>query len=105
MKLGRKEGGNARIRDKAGRRLKVVYRPISELKFDPRNPRAHIPRQSRQIARSIQAFGFVVPVLVDAHGRIIAGHGRVLAAQLLGWTEVPTICLDYLTEAQARTES
>ena len=102
MKLSRKQGDNARIRDKAGGRLKVVYRPISELKLDPRNPRAHIPRQIRQIARSIEAFGFVAPALVDAGDKVIAGHGRVLAAQLLGWTEVPTICLDYLTEAQAR---
>ena len=102
MKLGSKESGNAGIGDKAGGRLMVVYRSISELKLDPRNPRAHSPRQIRQIARSIEAFGFVVPVLVDARGRIIAGHGRILAAQLRGWTEVPTICLDHLTEAQAR---
>ena len=102
MKLGSKESGNAGIGDKAGGRLMVVYRSISELKLDPRNPREHSPRQIRQIARSIEAFGFVVPVLVDARGRIIAGHGRILAAQLRGWTEVPTICLDHLTEAQAR---
>ena len=56
----------------------------------------------RQIARSIETFGFNVPVLIDAAGKIVAGHGRVLACQQLGRSEVPTIRLDHLTEAQAR---
>ena len=81
---------------------RVVYRPISELKLDPRNPRVHSARQVRQIARSIGAFGFNVPVLVDANGNVIAGHGRILACKLLGLSEVPTICLDHLTNAQVR---
>jgi ParB-like chromosome segregation protein Spo0J len=72
------------------------------LKPAPRNPRAHSPTQVRQIARSIESFGFNVPVLVDGQLRVIAGHGRVMACQLLGWTEVPTICLDHLSEAQAK---
>jgi DNA modification methylase len=88
--------------DKAGARFQITHRPISELKLDPKNPRAHSQRQVRQIARSIERFGFVVPVLTDARGKVIAGHGRVLAALLLGWSEVPTICLDHLSEAQAR---
>jgi DNA modification methylase len=88
--------------DKAGGRVQITYRPISELKLDPTNPRAHSLRQVRQIARSIERFGFVVPVLTDARGKVIAGHGRVRAALLLGWSEVPTICLDHLSEAQAR---
>ena len=83
-------------------RLSIVYLPIAELKLDLMNPRVHTPRQIRQIARSIERFGFNVPVLVDAHGKVIAGHGRVLACQLLGWTEVPTICLEHLNQAQAR---
>jgi DNA modification methylase len=88
--------------EQAGSRVQVTYRPVSELKLDPRNPRLHSPRQVRQIARSIQAFGFNVPVLVDTKDQVIAGHGRILACQLLGWTEVPTICLDHLSEAQAK---
>jgi DNA modification methylase len=88
--------------DKAGARFQITHRPISELKLDPKNPRAHSPRQVRQIARSIEAFGFNVPVLADAKGKVIAGHGRILACQLLGWTEVPTIHLDHLNEAQAK---
>ena len=83
-------------------RVAISYRPISELKSDPQNPRVHSPKQIRQIARSIEVFGFVVPILVDASGKIIAGHGRISAAQLLGWSEVPTICLDHLTEAQVK---
>ena len=56
----------------------------------------------RQIARSIEAFGFNVPVLVNADGKVIAGHGRLHACRELGLNEVPTICLEYLTEAQAK---
>jgi ParB-like chromosome segregation protein Spo0J len=85
-----------------GRTKFVIYRPISQLKLGPRNPRAHSKRQVHQIARSIETFGFNVPVLIDANLKVIAGHGRILAAQQLGLAEVPTILLDHLTEAQAR---
>src|SRR5712691_4441975 len=88
--------------DKAGGRVQIIYRSISELKLDPKNPRAHSPKQIRQIARSIETFGFNVPVLVDANAKVIAGHGRIMACHLLGQTEVPTICLDHLSEAQAK---
>jgi ParB-like chromosome segregation protein Spo0J len=88
--------------DRAGGRVQVIYRLLSELKLDPNNPRAHSPRQVRQIARSIETFGFNVPVLVDAKDNVVAGHGRILACQLLGRTEVPTIRLDHLSEAQAK---
>lgn len=84
------------------RAVEIAYRRIAELKPDPMNPRAHSPRQIRQIARSIEAFGFNVPVLIDANDKLIAGHGRIEAARLLGWSEVPTICLEHLTEAQTR---
>src|SRR5690242_8466163 len=83
-------------------RVAVVYRPIAALKVDPNNPRSHSPRQIRQIARSIKSFGFNVPVLVDATCKVIAGHGRLLACQHLGWSEVPTIALEHLSEAQAK---
>lgn len=88
--------------DKALGALAVSYRVIGELALDPKNPRQHSPRQIRQIARSIETFGFIVPLLVDANRKVIAGHGRLLAARLLGWTQVPTIGLDHLSEAQAR---
>ena len=83
-------------------RVTVVDQEISELKLDPRNPRQHSPQQIRQIARSIEAFGFNVPVLVDTNMKVIAGHGRVMACQQLGIEQVPTIRLEHLTEAQAR---
>jgi len=89
-------------RHKARTQITVVYRPIAELKPDSKNPRRHNPRQIRQIARSIQAFGFNVPVLVDAEQSVIAGHGRVLAAKELGWDEVPVIALEHLDAAQRR---
>jgi DNA modification methylase len=88
--------------DRAEPRLAVTYWLISKLKLDPKNPRAHSRRQVRQIARSIETFGFLVPVLVDGHGNVLAGHGRILAALLLGWTEVPAISVDHLSENQAR---
>jgi len=83
-------------------RISLAYRRIDDLKPDPANPRVHSKKQIRQIANSIEVFGFNVPVLVDAELKVIAGHGRLLACRELGWTEVPTLCLDHLTTAQAR---
>jgi DNA modification methylase len=83
-------------------RISIVYRAIDQLKPDPANPRLHSKKQIRQIANSIETFGFNVPVLVDAELNVIAGHGRLLAGRELGWSEVPTLCLDRLTPAQAR---
>jgi DNA modification methylase len=82
--------------------LTISHRPVDELKPDPANPRLHSKKQIRQIARSIEAFGFNVPILIDRDGKVICGHGRLLACRELGWTEVPTLCLDHLTPAQAR---
>jgi ParB-like nuclease domain len=82
--------------------LIIIYSRIDELKPDPANPRRHSKKQIRQIANSIRQFGFNVPILIDRHGNIIAGHGRWLACRELGWSEVPTVCLDHLTAAQAR---
>ena len=62
----------------------------------------HSPTQVTQIAASIAEFGFVNPVLVDAEGVLIAGHGRVMAAKQLGLTSVPVLRLGHLSPAQAR---
>jgi DNA modification methylase len=75
---------------------------IEDLKPRARNPRTHSRKQIKQLADSIKEFGFVNPVLIDGENRIIAGHGRVEAAKLLGMTEVPTLRVDHLTEAQIR---
>lgn len=82
--------------------LQVESRPIASLQPDPKNARVHSDKQTRQIAKSIETFGFNVPLLVDGAGKVLAGHGRLLACILLGWTEVPTITLEHLTPEQAR---
>ncbi|MBW7910164.1 MAG: ParB N-terminal domain-containing protein, partial [Alphaproteobacteria bacterium] len=62
----------------------VVYRNISELKPYKNNARTHSKKQVKQIAASLEQFGFVNPALIDEDDNIIAGHGRVLAAEELG---------------------
>jgi ParB-like chromosome segregation protein Spo0J len=81
-------------------RLAVTYVPTSSLKLNPKNPRLHTEKQVQQIARSIETFGFSVPIAIDVNLGVIAGHGRVLAARLLGLPEVPTISLKHLTQGQ-----
>ncbi len=82
--------------------LKITYQDPTA--FQPRatNPRTHSRKQIRQIADSIARFGFTNPVLVDREGGIVAGHGRVEAAKLIGVEKVPTIRLEDLTAAQVR---
>lgn len=67
-----------------------------------RNARTHSPDQIAQIAASIAEFGFTNPILIGADDVIIAGHGRLMAAQRLGLAEVPVIVLDHLTDTQRR---
>lgn len=81
-------------------RLDIQYRPIDTLRLEPRNPRVHNYKQIGQIALSIGAFGFLIPILITPDGTLISGHGRVLACRKLGWTEVPTICVSHLSPAQ-----
>src|ERR1700680_2664449 len=94
-----KRNGSLRSGLQARGRGAVEDRAIAELKLDPCNARIHTPAQIRQIAQSIETFDFNVPVLVDSELKVIAGHGRILACQRLGWTEAPTIRLDPLIEA------
>ncbi len=82
--------------------LEVVYRPLASLAPDPRNARTHPRRQIEQIKASIIAFGFTNPLLTDEEGKLIAGHGRLIAARELGLADVPVIQLAGLTEAQKR---
>lgn len=82
--------------------LEIQYAPVSELIPRITNARLHSEAQVAQIAGSIRAFGFVNPVLIDGEGTVIAGHGRLQAAQLLGLGEVPTIELPHLSPAQIR---
>lgn len=80
----------------------VVVREIASLKPSPRNARTHSKKQIRQLSRSIERFGFTNPVLISDTCEILAGHGRVEAAKLLGMTSVPTIALSHLNEAERR---
>lgn len=81
---------------------RVVMRPPGELKPAQRNARKHSQKQIAQLAASIKQFGFTNPVLTDAGGRIVAGHGRVAAAKSLGLAKVPTLALSHLSEADLR---
>ena len=81
-------------------RLQLTYRVTASLKGDPSNPRAHTPAQIAGIARSIETFGFNVPILIDGDGTVIAGHGRLAAAIKLGMSEVPTVMAGHLSAAQ-----
>ncbi len=80
----------------------IQYRSIDDLKNNSHNARTHSAKQIHQIAASIKEFGFVVPVLVDEEGTILAGHGRAAAGRVLGMSQVPTVCIQHLTEAQKR---
>jgi ParB-like chromosome segregation protein Spo0J len=86
----------------AGTKVAVQMRPVSDLVPYSGNARTHSRKQIRQIADSITRFGFTNPVLTDDAGGIIAGHGRVAAARLLGLSEVPTICLSHLSPEERR---
>jgi DNA modification methylase len=76
--------------------------PIAALKPYPANARTHSRRQIKQIAASIERFGFTNPVLVDDDLMILAGHGRAEAARLLGIEEVPIVRISHLNEADKR---
>ena len=82
--------------------LKITYKNPATLKPRLSNPRTHSKKQLQQIAASIKQFGFLSPVLIDGADGIIAGHGRVEAAKLIGMGDVPTVRVDHLTPAQIR---
>ncbi len=80
----------------------ITHHPIAALSPWSRNARTHSKKQIRQIAASIRQFGFTNPVLIDEAGTILAGHGRVAAAKLLGMTEVPCLQIDHMSENEKR---
>ena len=82
--------------------LRIAYRRLDELRENPANARLHPEKQLAQFARSIESFGFNVPVLIDASGMLLAGHGRLTAARRVGLESIPTIRVDHLSEAQRR---
>ena len=82
--------------------LQIEYLTSGALKPYPRNARIHSRKQIRQIADSIERFGFTNPILIDKDNMMLAGHGRHAAAQLLGMAEVPCVRLEGMTPAQKR---
>lgn len=84
--------------------LNIVYRNIKELKPYKKNAKKHPKEQVERIANSIKEFGFFEhrAVAIDREDNVIEGHGRILAAKKAGLTQVPTICLDDMTEEQIK---
>lgn len=82
--------------------LKVELWPLKVLTPAKRNARTHSEKQIEQLAASIRQFGFLVPILVNSEGRIVAGHGRAEAAKRLRMEEVPVIPVEHLTEDELR---
>lgn len=82
--------------------MKIIMTPVGKLVPYAQNARTHSESQVAQIAASISEFGFTNPILVGGDSVIIAGHGRLMAAQQLGVEKVPVIVLDHLSEAQRR---
>ena len=80
----------------------IEYRPVASLRPYGRNARTHSKKQIRQIANSIERFGFTNPVLIDDDDQIIAGHGRVEAARLLNFDQVPTLRMSHLSGEERR---
>lgn len=82
--------------------LVVTRRPVGDLKPYPKNARQHSRKQLRKIAESLQRFGWTNPILIDESGMVLAGHGRLEAARMLGWELVETICLAGFTGEEKR---
>ena len=81
---------------------RMELRPLSELIPYARNAREHSEEQIRQLRSSLREFGFVAPLLIDARGNILAGHGRLTAAAAEGLAEVPCVLVEHLTDVQRR---
>lgn len=82
--------------------IKITYKNIKELKPYKKNAKKHPKQQVEQIANSIKEFGFTQPVIIDSNNCVVAGHGRILGAKKAGLKEVPTVCLEELTEEQIK---
>ena len=82
--------------------MTATYVAIDTLKPSARNARTHFTKTDRSDFRAVEAFGFLVPVLIDENQTILAGHGRLAAAKLLGITAIPVIRVEGLTPAKKR---
>lgn len=82
--------------------IEIEYLPLEKISQYQNNARTHSDSQVEQIKRSIEEFGFTNPILIDEENVIIAGHGRLQAAESMGLADIPTIRLNGLTDAQKR---
>jgi hypothetical protein len=82
--------------------LKIEQRPISAVKVYETSARLHTPPQLKVLVNSVQAFGFVAPIIVDENDVVVGGHGVLLAAKELGYAEVPVVRLMHLNEAEKK---
>ena len=80
--------------------MKIEYVDIGEIHPSPENVKLHPPKQIRRLKASIKSFGFLIPLIIDKSGTIVAGHGRYLAAQELGMVKVPCVRSEHLSDEQ-----
>lgn len=84
------------------KQIEIKYKNIKELKPYKKNAKKHPKEQVERIANSIKEFGFTQPVIVDKDNCVVAGHGRILGAKKAGIKNIPTVCLEDLTEEQIK---
>lgn len=87
------------------KQVQINYRDTSALIFNANNPRIHKARQINALAKSIQTFGFNIPIAIDSAGMVVSGHARLEAAKKIGLEQVPVIYLDHLTPVQIKAFS
>ena len=86
----------------ATRETTFELRNVDDLIPYARNARTHSPEQIQKLAGSIKEFGFINPIIISQDGGVLAGHGRIMAAQKLGIKQVPCVIESHLTDAQRR---
>ena len=84
------------------KQIEIKYKNIKELKPYKKNAKKHPKEQVERIANSIKEFGFTQPVIIDKDNCVVAGHGRILGAKKAGIKNIPTVCLEDLTEEQIK---
>jgi hypothetical protein len=83
-------------------KIGVNYKSPDQLSIPAKSLRVHTPGQIKKIGRSLSVFGFLIPIVIDEAGCVLVGVGRLSAARDLGFTEVPTIQVTHLSEAQKK---
>lgn len=97
-----RDRGSPRLQAAPEASARIEWVPAQTLRCNPRNARAHSKKQIRQIAESIRKFGFLNPLIVDDAGLVLAGHGRIEAARLIGMAMVPVLRFAHLGPTQKR---